>query len=126
MSAINKVGDMPFLLIGEGSNTVFIDDFEGVVLINQLKGISVFEDTDFFHINAASGENWHEFVHYCLSKSIFGFENLALIPGTVGAAPIQNIGAYGVEIESFVHSVEFIDVETGMMVYFNNKECEFS
>ena len=118
--------DSLFLFLGEGSNTAFIEDYSGVVLINKLKGISVYEDDSFYHVNVGSGENWHEFVQYCLKNKMYGMENLALIPGTVGAAPIQNIGAYGLEVKDFIHSVEFIDIQTGFMGYFNNKECEFA
>ena len=125
VNILPKLKNEQFLFLGEGSNTVFIEDFNGLVIINQLKGINIYEDDTYFHINVASGENWHEFVAFCLEKQMYGMENLALIPGTVGAAPIQNIGAYGVEIKSFIHSVEFIDVESGFTGYFNNKECQF-
>lgn len=117
---------IPHLLLGEGSNTIFVGDFEGLIIKNALKGIHISEDEDYFHLHVASGENWHELVQLCMAKRIYGFENLALIPGTVGASPIQNIGAYGVEIERFVHSVEFLDLGTQMMGYFNKKECEFA
>ncbi|MFC3123351.1 UDP-N-acetylmuramate dehydrogenase [Agaribacter flavus] len=118
--------DKPFIVLGEGSNTVFIEDYVGTVLLNRLKGITVFEDDNFYHLNVASGENWHQLVLFCLERSIHGLENLALIPGTVGAAPIQNIGAYGVEIKEFIHSVEFVDVKSKRIGYFNNKECQFA
>lgn len=121
-----KLVSKPYLLLGDGSNTIFVEDFEGLVLVNALKGVHISQDEDYFHLNVASGENWQELVCLCMEKGIFGFENLALIPGTVGACPIQNIGAYGVEIETFIHSVEFFDVSTKMMGYFNHKECEFS
>jgi UDP-N-acetylmuramate dehydrogenase len=116
----------PFILLGEGSNTIFTRDYDGLVVKNELKGVHISEDEDNYHLHVASGENWHDLVCFCLSKEIYGFENLALIPGTVGASPIQNIGAYGVEIERFVHSVEFLDVKSGRMSHFTNKECEFA
>ncbi len=125
MQNIDKFEKTPFIFLGEGSNTVFVDDFDGIVVLNKLTGISVFEDEGFFHINVASGENWHQFVKYCLKNKMYGLENLALIPGTVGAAPMQNIGAYGVEVNQFIHSVEFVDIDSKRMGYFNNKECEF-
>jgi len=125
-AAIPKIADGSYILLGEGSNTIFIEDFDGLVVLNALKGIHITEDESFFHLNVASGENWHDLVCLCMEKGIYGFENLALIPGTVGACPIQNIGAYGVEIESFIHSVEFLDISTKMMGYFNRKECEFA
>ncbi|WP_371196366.1 UDP-N-acetylmuramate dehydrogenase [Glaciecola sp. SC05] len=122
----SSLSEKPYLLLGDGSNTIFVDDFEGMIVKNALKGIHISEDDDYFHLNVASGENWHDLVCLCTEKGIYGFENLALIPGTVGASPIQNIGAYGVEIEKFVHSVEFLDITTQMMGYFNKKECEFA
>ncbi len=124
--AINIYKNQPLLFLGEGSNTIFVEDFEGCVLLNKLKGVHVSEDDEFYHLSVASGENWHELVVFCIERGINGFENLALIPGTVGAAPIQNIGAYGVEIERFIHSVEFYEIESGRMAYFNRKECEFA
>ncbi|MEM0912144.1 MAG: UDP-N-acetylmuramate dehydrogenase [Pseudomonadota bacterium] len=122
---LSQLKDKKFLFMGEGSNTVFVEDFDGLIVLNRLKGISTFEDDAYYHVNVASGENWHEFVTYCLDNGMHGMENLALIPGTVGAAPIQNIGAYGVEVKSFIHSVEFVDIENGFAGYLNNKECEF-
>lgn len=116
----------PYLLLGGGSNTIFVEDYEGLIIKNALTGIHISEDEDYFHLNVASGENWHDLVCLCMEKGIYGFENLALIPGTVGACPIQNIGAYGVEIERFVHSVEFFDTSSNMLGYFNKKECEFA
>ena len=116
----------PFILLGEGSNTIFTRDYDGLVVKNELMGVHVAEDEDNYHLHVASGENWHDLVRFCMDKKIYGFENLALIPGTVGASPIQNIGAYGVEIERFVHSVEFLDVNSGRMSHFTNKECEFA
>lgn len=126
LKTLNELENQSYMFIGEGSNTVFVDDYAGTILVNHLKGISLFEDADFYHLNVASGENWHEFVVYCTERGIHGFENLALIPGTVGAAPIQNIGAYGIEVETFIHSVEFLDVATNMLGYFNKKECQFA
>ncbi len=121
-----KLKHQQFLFIGEGSNTVFVENFDGLVVVNKLKGINKFEDETFYHLNVASGENWHDLVTYCLAQGMYGMENLALIPGTVGAAPIQNIGAYGIEVNAFIHSVEFIDLDSGFAGYFNNKECEFA
>ena len=114
------------IFLGEGSNTIFTENYDGLIVKNLLKGIHINEDDDYFHLNVASGENWHELVVRCMQQQIYGFENLALIPGTVGASPIQNIGAYGVEIERFVQSVEFLDLKTGMLGHFNAKECEFA
>jgi UDP-N-acetylmuramate dehydrogenase len=118
--------DTQHILLGEGSNTIFTENYDGLIVKNALKGIHISEDDDYYHLNVASGENWHDLVVLCMQRQIYGFENLALIPGTVGASPIQNIGAYGVEIERFIQSVEFLDLSTGMLGYFNKKECEFA
>ncbi|MFC4701540.1 UDP-N-acetylmuramate dehydrogenase [Glaciecola siphonariae] len=123
LSSLQKT---PYLLLGEGSNTVFTEDYNGLVIKNALTGINISEDDNFYHLNVASGENWHDLVRMCMNKGMFGFENLALIPGSVGASPIQNIGAYGVEIERFIQSVEFVDLRSGMYGHFNKRECEFS
>lgn len=114
-----------FFLLGEGSNTVFVEDYDGMVLKVENKGIAVVEHDSHYLITVAAGENWHDFVTWCLSQNIFGFENLALIPGTVGAAPIQNIGAYGVELEQFVESVEYIDLSSGDRCQMNKNQCQF-
>lgn len=113
------------IIIGEGSNTVFLTDFDGAVLINAIKGIDCEETSDAYRVKVGAGENWHSFVEYCMDKGWFGLENLALIPGTVGACPIQNIGAYGVEVNRFIDSVEFIDLETSSPQILSNSDCEF-
>lgn len=117
--------NIPNVILGEGSNTVFTEDYYGVIWQNCLSGITFTEDSDFHYITAASGENWHQLVSKCVSLSIGGFENLALIPGTVGAAPIQNIGAYGVEISSFISAVEFFDFQDKTLKTINAYNCQF-
>lgn len=112
-------------ILGEGSNTIFLDDFEGDVVLNQLKGKSHQEDENSYFLSVGSGEKWHDLVSWTLAQKIYGFENLALIPGTVGAAPIQNIGAYGVEIAQFITSVEFYDIDENRMKLIKNEECRF-
>src|SRR6185437_2567343 len=88
------------LILGGGSNLLFTQDFNGLVLQNKIKGIEVVkEDENNAYVKAGGGEVWHTFVLYCIDKGLAGIENLSLIPGTVGAAPMQNIGAYGVEIK---------------------------
>ncbi|MGI4814462.1 MAG: UDP-N-acetylmuramate dehydrogenase [Janthinobacterium lividum] len=112
------------LVIGGGSNLVLSRDFDGVALIVALRGRRLIgEDEHAWYIEAAAGENWHEFVDWSLSQGRPGLENLALIPGTVGAAPIQNIGAYGLEISERLHAVRAIDCETGQGVQFSTAEC---
>lgn len=125
-NAVDALGDKPFLVMGEGSNTVFVDDYNSAVLLNKIKGIECSEDNQAYYLCVGAGENWHRLVSFCITNNIGGFENLALIPGTVGAAPIQNIGAYGVEIEKFIEKVEFLDTRTGKLACFSHKECEFA
>lgn len=118
---------LPFLVLGEGSNTVFLGDFNGAVILNRLSGIElVAEDQDTVTVKVAAGENWHGFVEYCVDQHWCGLENLALIPGTVGAAPIQNIGAYGVEVKDTINAVNVFDVNSGQHATLSNQECEFA
>jgi UDP-N-acetylmuramate dehydrogenase len=113
-----------YVILGEGSNTIFTTDYAGTVFVNRLKGIALQQTQDAYYLNVASGENWHELIKWCLDRDIGGFENLALIPGTVGAAPIQNIGAYGVEISQFIYSVSYIDLRTGKELCLNHDELK--
>jgi UDP-N-acetylmuramate dehydrogenase len=116
----------PKLILGGGSNLLFTQDFDGLVIKISIKGLSKLkEDSDAVYIKCGAGENWHQFVLYTIDNGYAGIENLSLIPGTVGAAPMQNIGAYGVEIKEVLESVEALDVSTGEKRVFNNTECEF-
>ncbi|MEI8135705.1 MAG: UDP-N-acetylmuramate dehydrogenase [Bacteroidota bacterium] len=116
----------PKLIIGGGSNILFTQNFNGLVIKNNLKGISVvFEDDNDVIVRAAAGENWHEFVLWSITKNYYGLENLSLIPGCVGASPMQNIGAYGVEIKDVFHELEAVDIITGEIKIFNKAACEF-
>lgn len=123
---IGQVLHHDFVLLGEGSNSVFLSDIKVPVYINRLLGKYYDEDNSYYYLTAMAGENWHEFVVWSLENEIFGLENLALIPGTVGAAPIQNIGAYGREVKSFIASVEYVDLTTGEQKTLLNKDCLFS
>jgi UDP-N-acetylmuramate dehydrogenase len=117
----------PFLILGGGSNVLFVNDFKGVVIKNSSKGISVQDETEeHVLIKAAGGESWPEFVDHCVEHGWSGIENLSLIPGTVGAAPVQNIGAYGTEIKEVVKYVEVLDAQTGDLRKLTNAECAFS
>lgn len=116
---------LPILFLGQGSNVLFIEDFMGLVLINELKGIEHRQDNDFHYLHVQGGENWHELVQWCLSQQIYGMENLALIPGCVGSAPIQNIGAYGVEFKDFCEYVDVLNLDTEEMFRLNKEECQF-
>ncbi len=116
----------PILLLGSGSNILFTQDFHGTVIHNNILGINLSkEDSEHVWLEVGAGENWHSFVLYCIDHQYAGAENLSLIPGTVGAAPIQNIGAYGVELESIVDSVTAIHLETCEQRIFSHEECQF-
>ena len=96
-----------FLILGGGSDILFSNDFDGIVLRNRLYGVEACgEDDEFYYVKAASGEDWHSFILRTLDANKPGLENLTLIPGTVGGAPIQNIGAYGMEVAERMHSIE--------------------
>jgi len=113
------------LFLGGGSNVLFTQDFDGIVILNKVKGIEIIkEDNRNVWIKGFGGENWHEFVMFTLNKKLWGLENLSLIPGTVGAAPMQNIGAYGAELKNVLENVEAYDVKTGEKVIFEKEECE--
>ncbi len=114
------------LIVGGGSNMLFTKDFEGIVLKNNLKGIEVVkEDDDHVEVRSAAGEVWHDFVMWCIDKNYGGLENLSLIPGCVGASPMQNIGAYGVEIKDVFHELEAYEISTGKKQTFNKPQCKF-
>ena len=122
---IGKQNTKEILVLGEGSNTIFMDDYQGTVLINQIKGIEITQTDAHWYLSVGAGENWHELVKYCVNTGIKGFENLALIPGTVGACPIQNIGAYGIEVAQFIESVDYFDLQTGNLCRIQAENCEF-
>lgn len=123
-AALHLPGDKLFL--GGGSNILFTGDYPGTVVRIGLKGIAVErEDEHSVYIRAAAGEEWHSFVRYCVEQNYGGVENLSLIPGTVGAAPIQNIGAYGTELKDVLVSVEGLYTNTGDTFTLTNDECRF-
>lgn len=126
INILDSLDNTPYIVLGEGSNTVFTQDYAASVLLNKMLGIIKSEDKNNFYLSVGAGENWHKLVSYCMAKNIGGFENLALIPGTVGAAPIQNIGAYGVEVERFITSVEFLDTASLTLKVLDHSECEFA
>ncbi len=122
----NSISEKPFLILGGGSNILFTKDYEGLVLKNNLKGITIEkEDKNYVWVKAAGGEIWHDLIMYCVSKNWGGIENLSLIPGTVGAAPMQNIGAYGVEIKETFETLEAVNLKTGEIEFFNKEACKF-
>ncbi|MDA8886832.1 UDP-N-acetylmuramate dehydrogenase [Bacteroidia bacterium] len=114
------------LIIGGGSNILLTQDIEQTVIVNQTKGIRTLnENEDTIELAVASGENWHEFVMHCIANEYGGIENMSLIPGSVGAAPMQNIGAYGREVKDVLTYVKAIDIRTLEEVVFSNAECQF-
>ena len=115
----------PRLLIGEGSNILFTVDFDGLVIVNRLKGISVQETADAWLLHVAAGENWPALIQWTLQHQMPGMENLALIPGTVGAAPVQNIGAYGVEFCQFCEYVDTWHFADGHRQRYSATACQF-
>jgi UDP-N-acetylmuramate dehydrogenase len=116
----------PHLILGGGSNMLFTGNYNGVVARMQFKGIRTIDETnDHATVFAGAGENWHELVMHCIANDYGGIENLSLIPGTAGAAPMQNIGAYGVEIKDVIESVEAIHKQTGAKKIFSHGECAF-
>jgi len=115
---------LPVLVLGQGSNTLFINDFPGLIIHMNNRGREVLPGDG--KVRAAAGESWHDLVVFCLQNSLYGIENLALIPGTVGAAPIQNIGAYGVEMEQFFVELEAFDLKTGEIRRMSRADCQFA
>lgn len=116
------------IILGGGSNVIFSQaQIERPVLINNMSGIETITTKDGQKaLRVASGENWDAFVDYSIDARYFGLENLALIPGTVGAAPIQNIGAYGVEVKDYIHSLRYFDYKQDAIIELSNTECQFS
>lgn len=121
-----KKKEISQLVLGGGSNLLFISNYDGLVLINQIKGYEIlFEDEEQVVLKVGAGENWHNLVLHCIDQGFGGIENLSLIPGTVGAAPIQNIGAYGVELKDVFESLETLNVETREIDTFKLQDCNF-
>jgi UDP-N-acetylmuramate dehydrogenase len=111
--------------LGGGSNVLFTKDFAGLVVLNKLKGIQVLEEnTESVLLRAMGGEIWHDLISFVVSHGYWGIENLSLIPGTVGAAPMQNIGAYGAELKDTLENVEAFEIENGLKRIFKEEECE--
>lgn len=118
--------EIPFFVLGGGSNVLFTKDFEGLLVHIQLKGIEVWEENpEEVHLKVAAGENWHNLVLFCLANNWGGLENLALIPGTVGAAPIQNIGAYGAELSDVFMYLDFYDTQSKKISKMSHADCNF-
>ena len=115
----------PVLILGEGSNVLFLDDFAGTVIVNRIMGIECKESAESWHLHVGAGENWHHLVQYTLEKGMPGLENLALIPGCAGSSPIQNIGAYGIELKHVCEYVDCIELATGTAKRLTAEQCRF-
>ena len=121
LSALEKLGDEEILILGAGTNVILSDYFDGTVIGVHLKDIEIRED----FISVGAGVDWADLIEYCLINKLYGIENLTHIPGLVGAAPVQNIGAYGVEVSSFINSVECFNLTTKKLETLNNNQCKF-
>jgi len=120
------VRSLPLLILGGGSNILLTRDFDGLVLKNELRGIELIrEDGQYVYVRVGAGENWHGFVQVCLQRDWGGVENLSLIPGNVGASPMQNIGAYGVEIKELFEELEAWHLSEKKVYTFSLNDCEF-
>lgn len=125
-SLLSEVKNKRLLILGGGSNVLFQGDFKGVILRNAIKGIEVMKETENeIIVKAGAGEVWHDFVLHSISNGWSGIENLSLIPGSVGASPMQNIGAYGVEIKDIFESLEALEIKTGELHTFFHNDCQF-
>jgi len=114
------------LILGGGSNILFTKDFDGLILKNEIRGITeIHEDSDYVYVKAGAGENWHQFVLHCIQRNWAGIENLSLIPGNVGASPMQNIGAYGVETDDVFWDLEAWHINDRKKVTFTKSDCDF-
>ena len=122
----NEFKELELLVLGGGSNILFTKDFDGLVILNNIKGKEIIvQNHHSVFLKIGAGENWHELVMYCVDKGWGGIENLSLIPGNTGTAPMQNIGAYGVEIKETFVELEALEILSGKIVKFNNSDCEF-
>jgi UDP-N-acetylmuramate dehydrogenase len=116
----------PLLVLGGGSNLLFTKDYDGLVLKNEIKGIDIVkEDANHIYIQSGAGESWHGFVQHCLQRNLAGVENLSLIPGNVGASPMQNIGAYGVEIKDVFEELQAYHIHDKKVHTFSVNDCQF-
>lgn len=124
--AYARENSMPVFVLGGGSNVLFMQDFKGFVLHNNMQGISqAGEDNDYVYLKVSGGVGWHDFVEYAIARGLGGVENLSLIPGRVGASPIQNIGAYGVELKDSFYELEALQLETLEQRTFSKNDCAF-
>ncbi|MDX1304215.1 UDP-N-acetylmuramate dehydrogenase [Photobacterium sp.] len=116
---------LPKLIVGQGSNLLFCQNYAGVIVLNRIAGIDITETADEYHLHVGAGENWHDLVHWSVENKMPGLENLALIPGCVGSSPIQNIGAYGVELKDVCQYVDVVELNTGKPSRILASDCQF-
>jgi len=121
LSVLETLNDEPILILGAGTNVILSDYFDGTVIKVYLKDIEIKDDC----ISVGAGVDWADLIEYCLINELYGIENLTHIPGSVGAAPVQNIGAYGVEISSFISCIECFNLKTKKLETLNNDQCQF-
>ena len=121
-AAILRDTDLPYMIIGGGSNLLLTQDYDGIVVRSAIKGLSTLNS----QLTCGSGEVWDDVVAYCVDHQLYGTENLSLIPGDVGASAVQNIGAYGVEVKDLITEVEAVEIATGHIRVFQNEECGYS
>ncbi|MBS9777643.1 MAG: UDP-N-acetylmuramate dehydrogenase [Gammaproteobacteria bacterium] len=116
-----------YWVLGGGSNVILSSEVSGLTIHQRCQGIRILKNTqEATYVQAMAGEVWHDFVAFCLDNGCYGIENLAFIPGTVGAAPVQNVGAYGVEVSEFIEEVQAFDPKNGVMITLTAKDCEFA
>ena len=121
-----ELNEQQTLILGGGSNILFTKNFDGLVLKNDIPGIKTIKEDEYYvYVKVGAGENWHQFVLHCIKNNWAGVENLSLIPGNVGASPMQNIGAYGVEIKDVFYSLEAFHLKEKKVVEFSVNDCEF-
>lgn len=124
--SIEKFHSIPKLILGGGSNILFTTDYDGLVIYINIKGIAHDINGDLVRVKSGAGEVWNDLVQYCVVRDFAGIENLSLIPGTAGAAPVQNIGAYGVELKDVFQSCTAFDTHSKDFVVFNKEDCNFA
>jgi UDP-N-acetylmuramate dehydrogenase len=122
----DKWRDYPRLVLGGGSNMLFTQNFGGLVIHLKIQGLSAEIEGDDVYVHAGAGIVWNDLVNYCVDNDYAGIENLSLIPGSVGASPVQNIGAYGVELQDIFHSCRAFEISTGKIKVFTKEDCAFS
>ena len=122
----NQLKNYPRLVLGGGSNVLFTNNFSGLLIHIKILGLRAEVQGDDILVTAGAGVVWNDLVNYCVDNEFAGIENLSLIPGSVGASPVQNIGAYGVELQDVFHSCRAFEISTGKINEFNNQDCRFN